>query len=183
MEWLASHPGRFIPEENAPDTYLLRGCSVPHRRSKRFGERNIVQLVGWSLYQLSYYEYHQGKTFTCINDNPSKWTGYKKQRQQQLLWINSNNKFWACKKVSKHQFNSLQSDSLKPVLHMSWFHETFRYRLMGLQTNRTVNADFQPKRYHSFFEQFSVAPKPHIFILDQQIFRILTRAFHGFSQF
>jgi hypothetical protein len=66
---------------------------------------------------------------------------------------------------------------------MSWFHETCRYRLKGLQTNRKMNADFQPKRYHSFFEQFSVAPKSHIFILDRQPFRILTRAFHGFSQF
>jgi hypothetical protein len=66
---------------------------------------------------------------------------------------------------------------------MSRFHETFRYRLMGLQTNRTVNADFRPKRYYSFFEQFSVAPKPYIFILDRQPFRILTRAFQGFSQF
>ena len=46
MEWLASHPDRFIPEENAPDTYRLRGCSVPHRRSKRFGERNLLPLVG-----------------------------------------------------------------------------------------------------------------------------------------
>jgi hypothetical protein len=54
---------------------------------------------------------------------------------------------------------------------------------MGLQTNRTVKVDFQPKRYHSFFEQFSVAQKAHIFILDRQPFRELTRAFHVFSRF
>jgi len=48
MEWLASHPDRFNPEENALDTYRLSGCSVPHTRSKRFGERNLLPFVGLS---------------------------------------------------------------------------------------------------------------------------------------
>jgi len=78
MEWLASHPGRFIPEENAPDTYWLKEVTLYPTDGLNALEREIsclssvVQLVAWSLYRLSYYGYHQGKTFTCINGNPTK---------------------------------------------------------------------------------------------------------------